>query len=110
MDTRLSHSRPRFELGRGIVAERRVTTQPIIEHLDILNDVSCRLFARAVLAMVDELALERPEEALDTSVVPAVPPSRHAAGHAVRGEQQLVRGGGILTAPIRVVQQPALGV
>ena len=108
MDTRLSHSRPRFELGRGIAAERGVTTQPIIEHLDLLKDVLCRLFARAVLAMVDELALERPEEALDTRVVPAVPPSRHSVGHAVRGEQLLVRRGDKLAASIRVVQQPRL--
>lgn len=54
-------------------------------------------------------SLQCAEETLDTGIVPTVPPSRHAAGHAVRGEQLLVRGGGILATPIRVVQQPRLG-
>jgi hypothetical protein len=63
----------------------------------------------AVLTMIDKLALQCAKETLDTGIVPTVPSSRHAAGHAVRGEQLLVRGSGILAPPIRVVQQPRLG-
>jgi hypothetical protein len=86
MDTRLSHRRPRLELGRGVIAEGRVTTPPIVEHLDVLKDVLCRLVPCAVLAMIDELALECPEKAFDTGVVLAVADAAHAAGDALRAE------------------------
>ena len=109
MDTRLRHGRPRLELSRGIVAECGVTAQPIVEHLDVLEDVLFRVFARAVLLMVDQLALERAEETFDVGVVPAVPSARHAHHDAVGGGQLLVRRGGILDAPIRVVHKTGLG-
>jgi len=109
VDTRLSHSRPRFELGRGVVDECGVTTQSIIEHFNVLKDVLYRLVPCTVPAMIDEFALQCAEEAFDTGIVPIVSLSRHAAGRAVRGEQLLIRRGGILAAPIRVVQQPRLG-
>ena len=78
----------------------------IIEHLNVLEDIPFRVFTGGVVPMVHELALERPEEALHTGVVPAVPLPRHAGGDAVSGEQQLVTRGGILAATIRVVQEP----
>jgi hypothetical protein len=62
VDTRLSHRRPRFELGRGIVVECGVTPPPIIEHLDVLEDVPCRLVPCTVLALIDEFALQCPED------------------------------------------------
>jgi hypothetical protein len=109
VDTWLRHRRPRFELSRGIVAECGVTTQPIREHFDVLKDVLCRFGPCAVLTMLDQLAVQCAEEAFDTRVVPAVPPTRHAAGHTVCREQLRVCHGGILAAPIRVVQQPGFG-
>ena len=105
MNTRLSHSHPRFELGRGIVAECGVTTQPIIEHFDVLEDVPFRVVPSGVMPIVHELALECSEETFDTGVVPAIPPPRHADGHAVSGEQLLVSRGGILAPAIRVVRE-----
>jgi len=39
VDTWLRHSRPRFVLGRGVIAEGRVPAPPIIQHLDIFEDV-----------------------------------------------------------------------
>ena len=63
-----------------------MTTQPIIEHFDVLKDLLCRLVPCAVLAMIDALSLQCAEETLDTGIVPTVPPSRHAAGDAVGGE------------------------
>jgi hypothetical protein len=100
VDTRLSQRRPRFELGRGIVAERGVSAQPIVEHFNVLKDVLCRLVLCPVLPMVyEQLTLECPEEALHTGVVPAVPSPRH-------DEQPLVATGRLLVAAIRVVQEP----
>lgn len=105
MDTRLSHSRPCLELGRGIVAERGVPAQPIIEHLDILKDVLFRVVPSCVVPMGHEFALERPEKAFDTGIVPAVAWATPAGGDAVLAEQPLVARGGILAASIHVMQE-----
>ena len=68
------------------------------------EDVLYCLFACAVLTMVDEFALARPEEALATGVVPAGASMAHAGGDAVLAEPPLVAIGCILAAAIRVVQ------
>ena len=83
-----------------------MTALPIIEHLNVLEDVLCRVFTGCVVPMVYELALECPEEAFDTGVVPAVACATHAGGDAVLAEQTLVTRGGILAAAIRMVQEP----
>lgn len=57
MDTWLSNCRPRFVFGRGVIAKSRVTALPIIEHLDILEDVLLRFFTGHVVPMVDEFKL-----------------------------------------------------
>ncbi len=105
MDTRLRHSRPGFELGRGVIAEGRVPTPPIVESLDVLEDVRCRFFTGRVVPMVHALARECPEETFDTGVVPAVACAAHAGGDAVLAEQTLVAMCGVLAAAIRVVQE-----
>ena len=56
--------------------------------------------------MIDEFTLECDEEALHAGITPAVAGAAHARGDAVRVEQTLVARGGILTAAIRVVQEP----
>ena len=63
----------------------------------------------AVLAMIDEFTLECDEEALHSGIVPGVAGAAHARGDAVRVQQTLVARGGILTAAIRVAQEPARG-
>ena len=69
---------------------------PMIEHLDILKDVLCRLAPRRVLSMVHEFTLQRPEETFHAGVVPAIAFAAHAGRDAVRGEQLLVLPGSIL--------------
>ena len=86
-----------------------MTALPIIEHLNVLEDVLFRVFTGRVMPLVHELVLECPEEALDTGVVPAVAGAAHAGGDAVLAEQTLVARGGILTAAIRMVQEPGRG-
>ena len=110
MDTGLSHRRPRFVLGWGVIAKSRVPARPIIKHLNVFEDVLCRVFTGRVVPMVHELALERPEETFDAGVVPAVAFSAHARRDAVRGEHLLVVSGGILAAAIGVVSQPRTGL
>jgi hypothetical protein len=96
VDTWLSNSRPRFVLGRGVIAESRVPAPPIIEQLDKFEDVLCRFFTARVVPMVHELALECAEKTFDTGIVPAVTFAAHAGSHAVGGEHLLVPRGGIL--------------
>lgn len=87
-----------------------MTAQPIVEYFDALENVLCRLFARVVLAMVDEFALERPGEALDTGIIPTVACAAHVGGDTVFTQQTLVVARGVLTVPIRVVRESDLGI
>ena len=82
---------------------------PIIKYLNVFEDVLDRLAPRPVLPLVDELALQGPKEALHTGVIPAVPFAAHAGDEAVRIKQTLIAGSGILTAAVRVVQEPCRG-
>ena len=45
---------------------------PIREYLDVLEEVLSRIFTGRIVPMVDELALECPEEAFGIGIVPAV--------------------------------------
>ena len=82
---------------------------PIIEHLDVFEDVLGRLFAGRVAPMVHQLALEGPEKTFDTGVVPAITFATHAGNEAVPIEYPLIAHRRILTAAVRVVQEPRRG-
>lgn len=86
-----------------------MTAFPVIEHFDILEDLPPGFVPGGVVLMIHELALERPEEAFDTGIIPAVASTAHAGRDAVRSEQLLVPRGGILTAAVRVMQEPRRG-
>ena len=88
MDTGVSNRRPRFVLGRGVIAKGRVAALPIIEHLDIFEDVLCRVFTGRVVPMVHELARECAEKTFNTGIVPAVTFTAHARGDAVLAERR----------------------
>jgi len=85
-----------------------VTALPVIEHLDIFEDILRGLFTSHVTPMIHELALECPEEAFDTGIIPAVAFAAHARSDAMGGEQVLVPCRGILAAAIGVVQKTRL--
>jgi len=106
VDTGLSHSRPRFVLGWGVIAERRVPSLPIVEHLDVFEDILFGFVSCGVVPMIDELTLEGSEKAFDTGVVPTVPLAAHAGGDAVLAELLLIARGRILATAVRVVQEP----
>ena len=55
-----------------------MTPLPIVEHLDVLEDILCRFVPSGVAPMVHELALESPEEAFDAGVVPTITFAAHA--------------------------------
>jgi hypothetical protein len=103
VDTWLSHGRPRLELGRGVIAEGRVTAPSNKEHLNGREDVRSRVFRGRIVPVVHKLALECSEEAFVIVIVPAVAISAYAGSDAALVEQALIARGRILTAAIRVV-------
>src|SRR6185312_893741 len=72
-----------LEDGRRLAAESRVATPAVVEDLDVLVDRVGGLAAGRPAAPVNELPLQRSEEALDDGVVPAVAPAAEAALDAV---------------------------
>ncbi len=96
MDTWLRDSRPRFVLGRGVIAERRVAPLPIIEHLNVFEDILSRFVSGGVVPMIYQLTLEGPEEAFDTGIVPAIAFATHAGNETVFIKDTLLARGGIL--------------
>jgi hypothetical protein len=56
-----------------------VATSAVVEDLDVLVDGVGGLSARRPAAPVNEFALQRPEEALDDGIIPAVTPAAEAA-------------------------------
>ncbi len=84
-------------------------TLPIIEHLNVLKDILPGLVTGSIVPMVHELTLERPEEAFDAGVVPAVAFAAHTGDEAVPMEEALVARGRILTPTVRMVEEPRRG-
>src|SRR5262245_2913509 len=98
-----------LELLRTDVAEVGVTTLPVVEHLDVLEDrQTCRLTSRKPAPM-NQLELERREEALHHRVVPAVPASAHAAHDAASSQRVLVDLARVLRPAVRVMVQTSFG-
>src|SRR5713226_1437274 len=78
----------------------------IVEDLDVLEDRRPRLFAGVEGVMMDELVLERAEEALGARIVEAVALAGHAGDHAMGLEHALIASVGILGGFKRSSQQP----
>lgn len=73
-----------------------MTTLPIVEHFDVFEDVLFRFFPCRIVPMMDELLLERAEEAFDTGIIPAIALAAHGARDAGIGEPALVVTTGVL--------------
>src|SRR3954447_561164 len=86
-----------------------VPADAVVERLDVLEDARPRLLARGVALVVDQLLLQRGEEALHRGVVPALGHSAHATANPVLPKEAPVVLAGVLAAPIRVRQQPRAG-
>jgi len=79
---------------------------PVVEDLDVLENRRPSLLVRGEVGLVDPLHLQAAEETLRHVVVPAVALATHAALDASGLQQLLGVLAGVLTAPVRVVQQP----
>ena len=87
------------------IAERRMPPLPVVEDLEVLEELGARRGPRGPRRVVDQLDLQRREEALGDGVVPAVAPPAHAADDPVLRQDPLVVAAGVLAAAIRVMQQ-----
>lgn len=85
-------------------------TRPIVEHLDVFEDVLFRFRSCGIVPMVHEFPLQCSEEALDTGIVPAIAGAAHAGRDAMRGEQLLIGPCSILTPAIGVMQESCCGL
>ena len=81
----------------------------MIEHLDVFKDILPCLFTGHIAPMVHQLTLECPEEAFDTGIVSAMTCATHAGNKTVLVKDTLVARGGILTTPVRMVEEPRRG-
>jgi hypothetical protein len=73
-----------------------MSSLPIVEELEVLEQVSARRGARGPRSVVNELDLERREEALGDGVVPAIATAAHAADDPVLRQDLLVVAASVL--------------
>ena len=86
-----------------------MTSLAVVEHLDVVNDVSSGLFPGPVVSEKHPLRFEAAEKALCHCVVPAVTLSAHAADYTVCLEQLLKSIAAVLAASVRVEYQAGTG-
>src|SRR5580698_3391133 len=91
-------------LRRTLVAQRRVSTLSIVEHLDVLEQGPLSSLASRIILVVNQLRLERAEEAFHDGIVVTVALAAHAARQPMPFEQGLVIVAGVLNTPIAVMQ------
>src|SRR5258706_8457149 len=82
-----------------------MATTPIVEALDVLEEIRLGLVSGTPAAMVHAFLLERGEEAFGDCVVVAVALAAHAAAQARRLELELIVRRRILASAVRVMQQ-----
>src|SRR5660398_136521 len=103
MDTKLSNQSHDLELCRGAVTEVRVPTLPIVEHLDVIEQVPPGLRSRGVVPVMNPILFQRREETLCHRVVVTVPLAAHAADQSVFFQQGSVIPAGVLAPAVGVV-------
>src|SRR5207253_5699958 len=97
---------PPLEVVGAEVAQGGVAAARVVEALDVIEDGHPRLRVGAPAGPVDQLALQRGEEALGQGVVERVADRAHRRGDA-RPSAPLPEGQTrILTASVRVMNEP----
>src|SRR5438093_4439979 len=97
----------RFEVHRGLIAERAVEPRPVVEDFQPLEDRRLRLGARRKLTPMDQFALQATPETFHDGVVIAVAAATHARLHTGSDEPLPIALAGVLHAAIGVMHQPA---
>ena len=87
-----------------------MTSTPIVERFDVLENGVSSLLAGDEHRPVNELNLERREEAFRHRVVPAIPLAAHAAFQAMSRQHLAVITRRVLAAAIGMMHQPFGGL
>src|SRR4028118_140931 len=88
----------------------RVPPLAVVEDLYVFEEQPASLLARLWPSAVSEqLCLQRAEEALHDSVVPAVAAPTHAGSQTLAGQFLAVSAGAVLAASVAVGEQGCLG-
>jgi hypothetical protein len=90
---------------RGKIAQAGMASLPVVEHLDLLEDLCHGFLPGTILLVVNQFHLERSEEALHRGVVPTVPFAAHRGLHFELFHQFLIAAGTILAAPVGMMDQ-----
>src|SRR4029079_17533267 len=85
-------------------------TLPIVEDLDVLEDLAARAGSRLEGLIAHQLLLQRREEALCNGIIPAISLSAHALAHAVAPEPSSERVARILAAAVTVEEESGGGL
>ena len=91
--------------NRAHVAQGAVQTLPVVEHLDVVEDIPAQCGHLLVLPPKDVLLLHAGEEALHTAVVIRVSRLAHAASDPVVLKHLLISPAAVLTPPVAVKHQ-----
>jgi hypothetical protein len=97
------------ELNRRAVTQRGVAATPVIEHLDVLEEIGLDLGPRRVGGAVPPFVLQAVEEALGRRDVPAVALATHRRRHPVFHELVAHGQAGVLTALVAVEDDALVG-
>ena len=104
VDSSLSQGHRLFELSRACLAQARVTTHPIVEHLNILKYLCLGLSFCLEPFVSDQFLLQGRKERFHHRIVPAVAATTHTAGNTGISQKLPVVAGGVLNAAIRMMQ------
>jgi len=88
------------------VAQCRMSSMPIVETLNVSEDVTFGLVRRIVFATMNQLGLNGTEETFHGGVIVGISLATHTRLDAMVGQQRLVFIAGILAATVRMMQQP----
>jgi hypothetical protein len=77
----------------------------VVKHFDVIDHVGFGLLPRGIAIMIRPLARQAAKESFHHRIVQTVPFAAHTTPHAVHGQELLIGLTGILTPPVRMVQQ-----
>src|SRR5580765_8904851 len=85
----------RLERQRGLVANRRVSSLPVVKHFHVVEQADPGIVAGLVVAVHDQFGLERMKEALHGRIVPTITLATHALPDAMAVDDFPVASGGV---------------
>jgi hypothetical protein len=89
-----------LKLEGAPIAHTRMTPTPMLEALHVRKDLRVRVSASRKRPLMDQLGLQRGEEALHNGLVPTIARPTHGTVDVPRQKSLLIRDGGILAPTV----------